>query len=121
MNTLCRIREIYRSIIELEERFEKEYNLCFNEGVLLCKLSEVKVLSSGEIAEALGLTTSNTSKVIKSAEGKGFIKRMMGDKDKRQMYFSLTPEGEKMLGSISCSTVKVPELLRPLLEPAGGA
>lgn len=116
MKALCKIRDIYRSIADYEQRFEKAYNLCLNEGMLLCSLSGGKRLSSGEIAELLGLTTSNTSKVIKSAEDKGFVKRMLGDKDKRQMYFSLTPKGEEQLLLIDCSSVGIPDFLKQLLE-----
>ncbi|MDR0660103.1 MAG: MarR family transcriptional regulator [Prevotellaceae bacterium] len=116
MNTLCKIRDIYRSIADFELRFEKKYNLCLNEGMLLCSLSEVKQLSSGEIAELLGLTPSNASKVIKSAENKGLIKRTLGDKDKRQMYFSLTGEGKRQLALINCKGIGIPTSIKTLLD-----
>lgn len=116
MNTLCKIRDICRSIADYEQRFEKVYNLCFNEGMLLCTLSDGKRLSSGEIAYQLGLTTSNASKVIKSAESKGLVERALGDKDKRQMYFSLTALGQAQLQSIDCDSVGIPDFLKKLLE-----
>ena len=97
METLCKIRDLYRAIAEFETRFEKAHHLCLNEGMLLCCLSRKKRLSSGEIAEQLGLSNSNTSKVIRSVEDKGYIERNLGDCDKRQMYFSLTAEGKKIL------------------------
>lgn len=115
MNTLCKIRDISRSIADFEVRFEKKYKLCFNEGMLLCTLSDVEQLSSGEIAEQLGLTTSNTSKVIKSAEGKGLIRRALGSIDKRQMYFSLTDEGRAQLAAIDCESIGMPDFLKTLL------
>ena len=65
MNTLCRIREVSRAIAEFEQCFEREYRLSMNEGVLLCCLARHGELSSGEIAEMLRLTCSNTSKVIR--------------------------------------------------------
>ena len=68
MNTLCRIREVSRAIAEFEQCFEREYRLSMNEGVLLCCLARHGELSSGEIAEMLRLTCSNTSKVIRSVE-----------------------------------------------------
>ncbi|MEF9932397.1 MAG: MarR family transcriptional regulator, partial [Bacteroidales bacterium] len=92
-NKLCKIRDIYRVIQEFEQEFEKEYNMSLNEGMLLCILSKIKIASSGDLAKELGLTCSNTSKVIKSVEKKEFIKRVIGNNDKRQMYFSLTNEG----------------------------
>lgn len=114
METLCKIRDIYRSISEFESRFQQQYNLCLNEGMLLCSLKS-KVCSSGELAELLGLTNSNTSKVIKSVESKGLIERVLGDKDKRQMYFSLTENGRKRLEAISCNKLALPEILTEII------
>lgn len=116
METLCKIRDIYRSVSEFESRFEKTYQLCLNEGMLLCSLSQADQLTSGEIAGLLGLTTSNTSKVIRSVENKGLIKRYLGNKDKRQMYFSITSAGKEKLTAIKCNTLEIPELLRSIVE-----
>lgn len=115
METLCKIRDLYRAIAEFEARFEKVYHLCLNEGMLLCCLSKKRRLSSGEIAEQLGLTNSNTSKVIRSVEDKGYIERNLGDSDKRQMYFSLTAEGKKILEEMEGCHLEIPELLRSVL------
>ncbi len=116
MKTLHKIRDIYRSIADYEQRFEKTYNLCLNEGMLLCSLFDSKPLSSGEVAELLQLTASNTSKIIKSIENKGLIKRMLGNKDKRQMYFSLTAKGKEQLQAIDCSSIGIPVLLKKLID-----
>ena len=111
MNTLCRIREVSRAIAEFEQCFEREYRLSMNEGVLLCCLARHGELSSGEIAEMLRLTCSNTSKVIRSVEGKGFVIRKLGEEDKRQMYFSLTEAGRAELERLQPCRVALPELL----------
>lgn len=115
MDTLCKIRDMYRAIAEFEARFEKVYQLGLNEGMVLCCLSRMEKLSSGEIAEQLNLTNSNTSKVIKSMESKGFIRRTIGDNDKRQMNFSLTSEGEMKVREIEGGSIEIPELLKKLL------
>lgn len=115
METLCKIRDLYRAIAEFESRFEKVHHLCLNEGMLLCCLSKKGRLTSGEIAEQLGLTNSNTSKVIRSVENKGYIKRNLGDSDKRQMYFALTTTGKKILKEMECCNVEIPELLKSVL------
>ena len=104
MNTLCRIREVSRAIAEFEQCFEREYRQSMNEGVLLCCLARHGELSSGEIAEMLRLTCSNTSKVIRSVEGKGFVIRKLGEEDKRQMYFSLTEAGRAELERLQPET-----------------
>ena len=106
MNTLCRIREVSRAIAEFEQCFEREYRLSMNEGVLLCCLARHGELSSGEIAEMLRLTCSNTSKVIRSVEGKGFVIRKLGEEDKRQYYLYFAdrsgPCGARKAATVPC-------------------
>ena len=115
MESFCKIRDVYRAITEFEAQFEKRYGLGLNEGSLLCALHEVGRLSSGDIAKQLNLTQSNASKVIRAAENKGLIQRSLGDDDKRQMYFSLTPEGERCLTQLHCCDSEVPAVLKQLL------
>ena len=82
MEDLCKIRDVYRAIAEFETQFIQQYNLSLNEGMLLCALLDNPRLTSGEIAEALGLTHSNTSKLIRSVEEKKLIARIIGKVDK---------------------------------------
>jgi MarR family transcriptional regulator, organic hydroperoxide resistance regulator len=110
MKNLCAIRDICRSISEFENEFLKLYDLCLNEGMVLCTLNDGR-LTSGKIAAKLNLTCSNTSKVIRSVEDKGLIERDMGDKDRRQMYFTLTTEGKKRLKLIEKDNVALTEPL----------
>lgn len=115
VSTLCQIRDVYRAIYEFELTFQQTYNLGLNEGMLLCSLSTQKY-SSNELAGILGLSKSNTSKVIASVEKKGLIKRIIGKDDKRQMYFTLTNLGQKKLESIKCAEFTIPESLRPVVN-----
>ena len=115
METFCKIRDFYRAITDFEAKFEKKYGLCLNEGMLLCCLRQEPRLSSGDIAKQLGLTHSNTSKVIRSVEKKGLVERILGDDDKRQMYFSLTREGEDCLKGLECCDVEIPDVLKKIL------
>jgi hypothetical protein len=66
--TLCKIREIYRSIVEYEAVFRRVHGLKLNEGMLLCTLSDGVRKTSGELSDLLGVTPSNMSKIISSAE-----------------------------------------------------
>lgn len=108
---LCKIRDIYRYISDFEVEFYAKYGIKLNEGMLLCSLSKYGDCSSGQIAEMLGLTLSNSSKVILSAERKELIQRTMGTKDKRQMFFSLTSKGKEYLKNIHCESENILELL----------
>lgn len=116
MEILCKIRDVYRSIAEYEAQFTKLHSLSLNEGMVLCSLSKTEHLASGEIAELLGLTASNASKVIKSVEAKKLIKRVMGSDDRRHMYFSLTMEGLTRLNAMKSSNQSIPEHLLRLVD-----
>lgn len=116
VSTLCHIRDVYRAIYEFEQNFQQTHDLGLNEGMLLCSLSNRRH-SSNELAEALGLSNSNTSKVIKSVEKKGLIRRIVGKDDKRQMYFVLTDLGCKKLESIKCADFCIPEPLKTVIHP----
>src|SRR5574344_1113689 len=112
MDIICKIRDIYKLIGEFEGQFNKEYGITLNEGMLLCSLLEKRTLSSTELAKNLGLTCSNTSKVIKSVEEQGFVERQLGKEDKRQMYFALTEKGAECILSVKNSKINIPRELK---------
>ena len=114
MEDLCKIRDIRRAVSVFECCFEKKYGISLNEGMALCSLCKASPLAAGEIGELLGLTSSNTSKVIVSIEEKGFVERVMGTSDKRRMYFSLTAKGKKLISSVRNNDIEMPELLKGL-------
>ncbi|MDD2214948.1 MAG: MarR family transcriptional regulator [Bacteroidales bacterium] len=104
MERLCKIREIQHNIAAFEKRFVERYGICLNEGMILCSLlkSDHGTLTSGELSELLGLSHSNTSKVIASLENKLLIERTFCENDKRKMCFSLTSEGSRLIQSVNC-------------------
>lgn len=101
--------------MSLKTNFSKRHELSLNEGMVLCCLKDGK-LSSGAIAEEMNLTCSNTSKVIKSVEERGYIERILGESDKRQMYFVLTEAGKQKLSDIVTESVDIPEILQPIVK-----
>ena len=115
MDKLCRIRDLQRAVNQFEAAFEKRYGICLNEGMALCSLANVERLCPGQLGELLGLTPSNTSKVLRSVESKGLVLRELCCHDRRQMYYSLTPKGRELLASVSCQKVETPEILRKWL------
>jgi DNA-binding MarR family transcriptional regulator len=115
MEKLCKIRDIQRTVSVFESHFEKKYGICLNEGMALCSLYKTSPLSSGEIGGLLGLSSSNTSKVIASLEKKGLIERIIGTKDKRQMYFSLTADGKKLISGVRSDEIEMPALLKEII------
>lgn len=112
---ICRLRDINRAIAELEHQFSQRFELNINEAMLLCTLKEKGELSSGAVAEALGLTASNASKVIVSAEKKNLISRNLCKEDKRQMFFSLTAFGREKMETLRNEQIDLPEILKAIV------
>lgn len=110
------IRRIYRTIVTLEQKISMQYGLNLNEAVLLCHLNETDGMTSGEIAETLELTCSNTSKVIASVEKRGYVHRRIGKEDKRNMRVALTSKGRGLLESMNCCDIPVPEMLQTAIK-----
>lgn len=117
MNTICVIRNIYNALYQFESEFEYIYGLSINEAMLLCAVEQSDgTITSSALAERTGMAPSHTSKVIRTVEEKGLIARSLGASDKRQMYFSLTPQGKDFLKEINLEKVEVPELLKPFVK-----
>lgn len=112
---ICRLRDINRAIAELEHQFSQRFELNINEAMLLCTLKEKGELSSSAVAEALGLTASNASKVIVSAEKKNLISRNLCKEDKRQMFFSLTAFGREKIETLRNEQIDLPEILKAIV------
>ena len=108
---ICKVRDINRAIADLERQFSQRFDVNINEAMLLCTLKEKGELSSGAIAEALGLSASNASKVIASSEKKNLISRNLCKEDKRQMFFSLTPIGKEKIETMRNEQIDIPEIL----------
>ena len=113
---LCIVRDIYRLVSDFEGTLQAGCGVGLNEGMLLCSLSKAGQSTSGQIAEALGLTSSNASKVIASAERKGLIGRMVGKEDRRRMLFALTPAGEKCVEKLNCKPETLMAVIRKIKE-----
>ena len=113
---LCKIRSIYRIIGAFEQSLQKQFNLNINEAMLLCVVNDKNNISCGEIAEEMGLTNSNTSKVISSLEKKKLICRHYCKEDLRCMKFSISDKGKDLLSTITCDNVQLPAEIRCLAE-----
>lgn len=115
---ICRIRNIYRTIVQFEASLQQELGLNINEAMLLCLIADKAHISSGEIANEMNLTPSNTSKVIASLEKGRFIRRKACKDDKRCMKFCITKQGKELLQRLNCDSLQLPESLQTLSEQA---
>ena len=112
---ICRLRDINRAIADLERQFSQQFDVNINEAMLLCTLKEKGELSSGAIAEALGLSASNASKVIASSEKKNLISRNICKEDKRQMFFSLSSIGKEKIETMRNEQIDLPDILKEIM------
>ena len=108
------MRELFRSLSLMESDLQQRHGMKFNEAMLLCCIGE-GVLSASEISRQTGLTPSNTSKVLRQLESKGWLRRSIAGDDHRQVLFKLTADGLGKLSHLQTDEMEVPELLRPLL------
>lgn len=107
------MRELFRALSELESRLMQSHGVSLNEAMVLCAIGKERVAAS-TIVERTGLTPSHASKVIRAVEERKLLVRALGEKDKRQMYFSLTKEAHNCLKGIREQGIDIPELLQPL-------
>lgn len=111
MEEICRIKDIYKALYTYEKQFLKLTGITINEGALLCCLKENKPKSANELRDFIGLSNSRVSRIIQGMEEKGFISRVMGVSDKRQMFFSLTDGGKKKVKEMAKHEINADSLL----------
>lgn len=94
MESICKLKDIYKALYNFEKEFADKNGITINEGMILCCLKDGKSKSANELCEFVGLSNSRVSRVINTVETKGFIVREMGLADKRQMIFTLSDAGK---------------------------
>ena len=109
------MRELMRALSSLESDLERRHGITLNEAMVMCCIGSGSATATS-ISENIGLTPSNTSKLLRSMEGKGLLKRAMGEKDRRCMYFTLTQEGLNRLGVLKSDEIPVPDTIAPLFS-----
>lgn len=116
---ICVMRDLVKAMTELENSLIAAHGVSLNEAMVLCSIGSETVTAS-TIVERTGLAASHTSKIIRAVEQRELIVRQLGEKDKRQMYFTLTASGLACLQGIRRDGVKIPEYLRPLFPSYTG-
>lgn len=106
---ICMMSGLAKAVAELEESLMDIHGLSLNEAVVLCCIGDSEV-SAGAVADSTGLKPSHVSKILKGLEAGGLVARALGSKDRRQMYFSLTPEGRGRLEQLRTRQIPIPEI-----------
>lgn len=116
MESICKLKNIYKSLYTFEKEFAEKNNITINEGMVLCCMKDEKPRTANDLCEFVGLSNSRVSRIINAVETKGYILREMGSIDKRQMIFSLTEEGRKKIKEMMKHEINLSALIKELVE-----
>ena len=119
METICKLKDIYKALYNFEKEFADRCGITINEGMILCCLKDGKPKAANVLCDFIGLSNSRVSRVINTVESKGYIRREMGLADKRQMIFSLTELGEQKVKSMIAEEMNFSALAKQLLKFTG--
>ncbi len=92
-----KMAETLKCIYAFEAFLAKKHQLLLNEAIVLCILEEGRARRSTDLANELGVTYSMMSRTLSALERHAFIDRAIGTEDKREMHFTITKNGKKMV------------------------
>jgi transcriptional regulator, MarR family len=115
-NCIHKVHNIFRAVVEFERALETKFEMNINELMLLCMLANNESLLAGEIANEMGLSRSNASKVIAALERKGYLERHACKNDSRCQRCSITKEGLEQMEHINCDSFPPPPNLAAYIE-----
>lgn len=116
-NCIHKMHNIFRAVVEFERALETTFGMNINELMLLCILANKESLLAGEIANEMGLTRSNASKVIASLERKGYLERRTCKHDSRCQRCSITAQGREQMEHVNCESFPPPPNLAAFINP----
>ncbi len=85
-----------REVVKRYRPFLDPLGLTYTQYIALLVLWEHKRCSVKELGERLYLDSGTLTPVLKSLEGKGFVRRSRSTEDERVLIAEVTPEGERL-------------------------
>jgi DNA-binding MarR family transcriptional regulator len=79
-------------------------------------LGRAKPITTGDLAERLGIRPHSAVGLIDRLLAKSLVKRRTGSEDRRQVLLNLTPKAEKLLAQLSTAHRDELQRLAPLLQ-----
>ena len=116
MESICELKEIYKSLYKFEKDFQSRNDMSINEAMVLCYLFNGETRSAGEICDYIVLSASRVSKVLNSVEKLGYIERSISFTDKRQMLFALTASGLRKISEMKQTDFSTDDLYDQLRQ-----
>ena len=104
--TVCyNIKAVWHTIARMYNTHGLDHEVSISMGYVLLNLSKDKGLPSTQIAPLLGMEARSLTRLIKSMEEQGLIRKVVDKNDKRQVNIFLTEEGFKKR-AVASKTVK---------------
>jgi DNA-binding MarR family transcriptional regulator len=91
---------LYRKSLANLGKALKKFNLSAGELPFFIHLRWFDGATAGELSSLLDIDKATTARVVKSLEGKGFIKRAQGVEDKREKKLFLTGSAKRRFAEI---------------------
>ena len=104
--TVCyNLKASWHTIARMYNSQGKPNELSISVGYVLLNLSKDKGVPSTSIAPLLGMEPNSLTRLIKSMENEGLIRKKVSEEDKRQVNIFLTSLGQKKR-SLASKTVR---------------
>lgn len=118
LRILQSLHRIIRAIDIQSHKLSHLHNITGPQLGCLLAVKENGPLTSGNVAKKIYLSPSTVVGIIDRLEKKGLVARTRDSKDRRQVYISITPKGEKLIAdtpslmqdTLAEAIVQLPEL-----------
>ena len=94
---LTAMRKILRATEANSKKLMQETGLTPSQLIFLQILDSEQETTAGHVASRMGITQATTTALLQKLETAGMIQRRRGEKDRRQVWLSLTEKGRKVL------------------------
>lgn len=91
------MRKILRKTEANSKEILRETGLTPSQMIFMQTLEGQAEQTAGYVASCMGITQATTSALVQKLEAMGMIHRRRGEKDRRQVFLSLTEAGSKIL------------------------
>ncbi len=111
---LCALKDILRSITQLEEAIQETYGLSLTEAMVLCAI-DGGCRYAHDLADDVGLSPSRLSRIIASLERKDLLQREQNRDDRRHWQNSPTEKGIALLTHMKTEGIDIPPALESII------